>query len=157
MRSRRDPREYAADRAVDIAIEPPDRFETDFVNTVEQDPDPCERIGFDSVALLLDIFHMSTEEGSVSDVITASGSRLGHLYACENDHRVPGSRHAEWSAVVCALMEIDYDGLVVIESVTAEIQGIARAVSTWRPVALSGVAHARDGLRLLRYQTAPGA
>jgi D-psicose/D-tagatose/L-ribulose 3-epimerase len=56
----------------------------------------------------------------------------------------------EWDDVFAALAGTGYDDLVVIESFTPEIKEIARAVSTWRPVAQSGDALARDGLAFLK-------
>src|SRR5215217_4617882 len=144
--------QYAAARGVGLAMEPLNRFETDLINTVEQGLDLCGRIGLDNVGLLLDTFHMNIEEKSIPDAITKVGSRLRHFHACENDRGAPGSGHVEWSEVFGALDAIGYDGLVVIESFTPEIQEIARAVSTWRPVAASGDALARDGLAFLKQQ-----
>jgi D-psicose/D-tagatose/L-ribulose 3-epimerase len=73
-----------------------------------------------------------------------------NFHACENDRGAPGSGHVEWSAVSAALSDIGYDGQVVIESFTPEIKEIARAVSTWRPVAASSDDLARDGLAFLK-------
>ena len=152
--SLREAGEYAAERGVGLAIEPLNRFETDLVNTVEQGLDLCERIDLDNVGLLLDTFHMNIEEKSVPNAIRAAGRRLRHFHACENDRGAPGSGHLEWDGVFSALADTGYDGLVVIESFTPEIQEIARAVSTWRPVAGSGDELAREGLAFLKRQAA---
>jgi D-psicose/D-tagatose/L-ribulose 3-epimerase len=149
--------EYAAARGVGLAMEPLNRFETDLVNTVQQGLDLCERIGLDNVGLLLDTFHMNIEEKSIPDAIVAAGPRLRHFHACENDRGAPGSGHVAWDGVFAALKETGYDGLVVIESFTPEIQEIARAVSTWRPVAQSGDALAREGVAFLKQQAAAHA
>jgi len=146
----REAAEYAGERGVGLAIEPLNRFETDLVNTVDQGLDLCERIGHDNVGLLLDTFHMNIEEKSIPDAIREAGPRLRHFHACENDRGAPGSGHVEWDAVLGAVREVGFDGQVVIESFTPEIQEIARAVSTWRPVAPSGDDLARDGLGFLR-------
>jgi D-psicose/D-tagatose/L-ribulose 3-epimerase len=155
--SLREAGEYAAARGVGLGMEPLNRFETDLVNTVEQGLDLCERIGLDNVGLLLDTFHMNIEEKSIPDAIVSAGKRLRHFHACENDRGAPGSGHVEWDAVFAALAESGYDGLVVIESFTPEIQEIARAVSTWRPVAQSGDALAREGLAFLKQKAAAQA
>jgi D-psicose/D-tagatose/L-ribulose 3-epimerase len=137
---------------VDLAIEPLNRFETDLVNTVEQGLDLCERVGLDNVGLLLDTFHMNIEEKSIPDAIRQAGSRIRHFHACENDRGAPGSGHVDWQPVLTAVRDSGYQGQVVIESFTPEIQEIARAVSTWRPVAASGDDLARDGLAFLKAQ-----
>jgi D-psicose/D-tagatose/L-ribulose 3-epimerase len=142
--------QYAAERDVGFAIESLNRFETDLVNTVEQGVRLCEDIGAANVGLLLDTFHMNIEERSLGDAIRAAGPLLRNFHACENDRGAPGSGHVPWDEVAAALADIGYDGQVVIESFTPEIVEIARAVSTWRPVAESGDALAADGLAFLR-------
>jgi D-psicose/D-tagatose/L-ribulose 3-epimerase len=146
--------DYAAQRGVRLAIEPLNRFETDLVNTVAQGLELCERIGRDNVGLLLDTFHMNIEERSIPDALRAAGDRVFHVHACENDRGTPGSGHVEWDGVFGALGDIGYDRLIAIEAFTPEIQEIARAVSTWRPVAASQDDLARDGLRFLRERVA---
>ena len=141
---------YAGERGVKLAIEPLNRFETDLVNTVEQGVQLCRDIGGDNVGLLLDTFHMNIEEKRIGDAIRAAEGYVNNFHACENDRGTPGSGHVPWDDVAGALKDIGYDGLVTIESFTPEIKEIARAVSTWRPVAASGDALAGDGLRFLR-------
>jgi D-psicose/D-tagatose/L-ribulose 3-epimerase len=142
--------DYAGERGLRLGMEPLNRFETDLVNTVEQGLDLCDRIGAENVGLLLDTFHMNIEEKDVGAAIRAAGDRIVVFHACENDRGTPGAGHIDWAGVAEALAGAGYDGDVVIESFTPEIQEIAKAVSTWRPVAASGDALAGDGLRFLR-------
>jgi D-psicose/D-tagatose/L-ribulose 3-epimerase len=148
--SLREVADYAGERNVGLAMEPLNRFETDLMNTVKQGLDLCERIGRDNVGLLLDTFHMNIEEKSIPDAIRAAGNRVFHFHSCENDRGAPGSGHVEWDGVFEALSDVGFDGMIVIESFTPEIKEIARAVSTWRPVARSGDDLARDGLAFLK-------
>jgi D-psicose/D-tagatose/L-ribulose 3-epimerase len=143
--------DYAAGHSVRLAIEPLNRFETDFINTVEQGLELCGRIGKPNVGLLLDTFHMNIEERSLADAILRAGDRVFHVHACENDRGTPGSGHVDWVSVLAALAEIDYPGQIVIESFTPEIKEIARAVSMWRPVAASADSLVRDGLAFLKH------
>jgi D-psicose/D-tagatose/L-ribulose 3-epimerase len=148
--------DYAGERGILLGMEPLNRFETDLVNTTEQGLDLCDRIDMDNVGLLLDTFHMNIEEKDVGAAIRAAGERIVLFHACENDRGAPGSGHVDWAVVADALAATGYDGDVVIESFTPEIQEIARAVSTWRPVAESGDALAGDGLRFLRERLSVG-
>ncbi len=142
--------DYAAERGVGLAIEPLNRYETDLVNTNEQAVRLCRDIGRDNVGLLIDTFHMNIEEKDIGAAIREAGGFVRNFHACENDRGTPGAGHVEWDAVAAALSEIEYDGLVVIESFTPEIQEIARAVSLWRPVAPSSDALAADGIGFLK-------
>ena len=142
--------DYADKKGVKLAVEPLNRFETDLLNTVGQAMNWLGRLGRDNVGLLIDTFHMNIEERSIPDAIRLAGSKAFHFHGCSNDRGTPGKDHLPWSAIVAALREIDYSGATVIEAFTPEVREIARAVSTWRPLAESQDALARDGLTFLK-------
>lgn len=142
--------DYASGRGVKLAIEPLNRFETDFINTVEQGLYFLDRIGYDNVGFLLDTFHMNIEEKSIPDAIRSARGRIFDFHACANDRGTPGEDHFEWEEIREALKETGYEGPVVIESFTPGIREIAKAVSLWRQLAESPDCLARNGLRFLR-------
>ena len=142
--------DYASGRGVKLAIEPLNRFETDFINTVEQGLYFLDRIGYDNVGFLLDTFHMNIEEKSIPDAIRSARGRIFDFHACANDRGTPGEDHFNWEEIRGALKETGYEGPVVIESFTPGIREIAKAVSLWRQLAESPDCLARNGLRFLR-------
>jgi len=141
---------HAADHGVCLCVEPLNRFETSFLNLVDQAIAVVDEVGSPACGLLLDTFHMNIEERSIGAAIRATGPRLRHFHACENDRGAPGSGHVPWAEVAAALRDVGYDGPVVIESFTSKVQSIARAAAIWRPLADSQDALARDGLAFLR-------
>jgi D-psicose/D-tagatose/L-ribulose 3-epimerase len=142
--------DYASGRGVKLAIEPLNRFETDFINTVEQGLYFLDRIGYDNVGFLLDTFHMNIEEKSIPDAIRSARGRIFDFHACANDRGTPGEDHFNWEEIRGALKETGYEGPVVIESFTPGIREIAKAVSLWRQLAESPDCLARNGLHFLR-------
>jgi D-psicose/D-tagatose/L-ribulose 3-epimerase len=141
--------EYAEKKGIKLAIEPLNRFETDFINTVEQGLEFISRVGYDSVGLLLDSFHMNIEEKNSARAIEMAGEKVFHFHACSNDRGTPGDGQINWQEIAEVLKKINYQGPVVIESFTPEIKEIARAVSLWRPIAKDQDSLARDGLAFL--------
>jgi D-psicose/D-tagatose/L-ribulose 3-epimerase len=141
---------YARDCGVKLAIEPLNRFETDMINTTAQGLELIEEVGAPNLGLLLDTFHMHLEEKDSAAAIRLAGPRLFHFHASENDRGVPGSGQVHWPKVAAALKAIDYQGAVVIESFTPQLEEIARAVCLWRPVAPDQDTIARDGLAFLQ-------
>lgn len=141
---------YAADSGVRLGLEPLNRFETSFVNIADQAIEIIDRVDSPGLGVLLDTFHMNLEEKSIGGAIRATGSRLSHFHACENDRGAPGSGHVPWDEVADALHAIDFEGPVVIESFTDQVVTIARAAAVWRPVAASQDALAADGGAFLR-------
>jgi D-psicose/D-tagatose/L-ribulose 3-epimerase len=142
--------EYAADHGVVLCVEPLNRFETSFINLASQVVEVIDRVDHPACQAMLDTFHMNIEEKSLGDAIRTVGPRLRHFHSCENDRGAPGSGHVPWSDVAAALRDINYDGPVVIESFSAQIESIARAAAIWRPLAPSPDALAQEGLAFLR-------
>lgn len=140
---------YAAEQDIKLAVEPLNRFETDFVNTVEQGLEFCQRVGLDNVGLLLDSFHMNIEEKDIPAALKNASGKIFHFHACANDRGTPGEDHLPWEEIADALRQSGYSGPIGIESFTPEIKEIARAVSIWRPLAKSQDDLARNGLKFL--------
>jgi D-psicose/D-tagatose/L-ribulose 3-epimerase len=142
--------EYAADKGVVLCIEPLNRFETSFINLASQAIKVVEQVNSLSCQIMLDSFHMNIEEKSLGDAIRATGKRLAHFHACENDRGAPGSGNVTWNEVAKALKDINYDGPVVIESFTNKVKSIARAAAIWRAFEPSQDALAENGLKFLK-------
>ena len=99
---------------------------------------------------MLDTFPMNIEEKDLGEAIRHTGSGLVHLHACENDRGAPGSGNVAWDKVAAALKAIDFEGPVVIESFTADVESIAEAAAIWRKLAPTQDQLATDGLSFLQ-------
>jgi len=141
---------HAAERGVKLGLEPLNRFETSFINLVEQAVEVIDRVDNPALGLLLDSFHMNIEEKSVGAAIRAAGHRVVHFHACENDRGTPGAGHIDWPEIAQALRDIQYVGPIVIETFNPRIETIARAVSAWRDFAPSPESLATEGYAFLR-------
>ena len=141
---------YAQHHGVVLCIEPLNRFETSFINLVEQLIPIIDQVDHPACKIMLDTFHMNIEERSLGAAIQAAGTRLAHFHSCENDRGAPGSGHVPWAEVAAALHTVGYTGPVVIESFTSKVKSIARAAAIWRSFAPTQDDLARDGLRFLR-------
>jgi len=142
--------DYAGQRGVQLAIEPLNRFETDFINTVEQGLDLIGRIGTSNVGFLLDTFHMNIEEKNQADAIRKAGKLLAHVHACGCDRGTPGNDHIDWAGIAQALKDIGYQGDIVIEGFATHVKMIARAASVWRQFEPTNEEIATKGLKFLQ-------
>jgi len=142
--------DHAGTRGVRIAVEPLNRYETSFANTVEQTLEAIDGLPAEACGLLCDVYHMNIEEHDVAAALRTAGDRIAHVHACANDRGVPGRDHLDWPAIAAALRESGYDGAVCIESFTAHNESIATAASIWRPLAETQDAIAVEGLAFLR-------
>ncbi len=142
--------DFAAAHGVKLAIEPLNRYETDFINTCDQALRMIEDVGSDALQVHLDTFHMNLEEKDPALAIQKAGSRLGLLHASGSDRGTPGGDQINWDRIFAALDRIHYSGDIVIESFTPDVKVIAKAASIWRQVEPSRDAIAVEGLRFLR-------
>ena len=141
---------HAEDRGRFIALEPVNRFETDFINTCDQGLEMIADVGSPALKLHLDTFHMNIEEKDSAAAIRRAGPRLGHLHACGSDRGTPGNDQIDWKGIAAALRSIGYQGDVVIESFSARIRALARAASIWRPIEPTEAEIAWKGVRFLK-------
>lgn len=141
---------YAEKKGICLALEPLNRFETDFINTCDQALKMVKDVGSPALKVHLDTFHMNIEEKDLAKAILKAGKQLGHLHACGSDRGQPGNDHTDWESIAAALKKVKYDGNVVIESFTPGIEMIAKAASIWRMYEPSQKDIAVKGLKFLR-------
>ena len=150
VRNLREVARHAEDRGRRVALEPVNRFETDFLNTCDQGLALIKAVGARNVKLHLDTFHMNIEEKNQAAAILKAGKHLGHFHACGSDRGTPGGDHIDWKPIVNALRKIKYKGDVVIESFTTDVKVIARAAAIWRKIEQNRNDIAVKGLANLR-------
>jgi D-psicose/D-tagatose/L-ribulose 3-epimerase len=141
---------HAQRQGVTIALEPLNRFETDFINTADQALRMVNDVGSPNLVVHLDTFHMNIEEKDQPKAIRKVGKLLGHVHACGSDRGTPGNDHIDWPGIVKALKSIKYDGDVVIESFTTDVKVIARAAAIWRQIEPSRDDIAIKGVKFLK-------
>jgi len=107
--------DYAADKDVKVVIEPLNRYEIDFVNTVEEALELIEAVNRKNVGLLADTFHMNIEEPNVAESIKKAGEKLFHFHVADSNRWAPGSGHFDFRETFEALRTIDYSGYISVE------------------------------------------
>ncbi|HNQ90907.1 MAG TPA: sugar phosphate isomerase/epimerase [Verrucomicrobiota bacterium] len=141
---------YAQERGRMICMEPLNRFETDFINTVDQALAMVRAVRSPALRIHLDTFHMNIEEKCQGEAIRKAGKLLGHFHACGSDRGTPGNDHICWDCIASGLKAVRYNGPVVIESFTQDVKVIARAAAIWRKIEPSREAIAVQGVKFLK-------
>lgn len=142
--------EHARRFGVTLAIEPLNRFETYFLNTQQDAARLVKEVGAPNVKVHFDTFHANIEESHPAESVRALGPHLGHVHISENDRGIPGSGHNDWSGVLSALKEIQYQGWLTIESFAQPEPELAAAAAIWRDLAPSGDELALHGLQFIK-------
>ena len=106
---------YAADAGVRVLLEPINRYETDFVNTVEDALAIIDEVDDRNLRLLIDTFHMNIEEASLMAAVRAAAPALDYVHVADSNRLAPGSGHLPFDSVLEALDAVGYEGPLVAE------------------------------------------
>jgi D-psicose/D-tagatose/L-ribulose 3-epimerase len=141
---------YAHHLGVVMCLEPLNRFETYFLNTLEDAAQLVREIGAPNLKVHFDTFHANIEEKNPAAALRAISNELGHVHISENDRGIPGTGHNDWRGVLLALKDIHYDGWLTIESFAQPEPGLAAAAAIWRDLDPSAEELARRGLGFIK-------
>jgi D-psicose/D-tagatose/L-ribulose 3-epimerase len=142
--------QHAAKLGVILCVEPLNRFETYFLNTLSDAAQLVHDVSQANVLIHFDTFHANLEERHPADSLRSVAKELGHVHISENDRGIPGTGHNDWRGILTALKESGYDGWMTIESFAQPEPELAAAAAIWRDLTDSGDELAREGLRFIK-------
>ncbi len=109
----------AMERSVDgkaaIYLEPLNRYEATYLNTVGKAADLCRAADHPRIQLMADLFHMNIEEADIPASLRAVAPHLGHVHLADSQRRLPGNGHTDFVGAFRALREIEFDGWLALE------------------------------------------
>ena len=126
---------YAEEHGVRLAIEPLNRFETDFCNTGRQACALADMVGSKAVGVMLDTFHMNMEENDLPEAIRHAAAHLMHFQANENHRGFLGTGHIDWPPICRALFDIGYAGVITLEPFRRTDHALSVPLAQWKPPA----------------------
>lgn len=126
--------QYAAPLGVAYSVEPLNRFECYFLNTMEQAADLVRRVDEPNYGYLFDTFHTNIEENDVPALIEKTFPAINHVHITENNRGVPGAGHIRFQPIFDALRRNGYDGWLTIEAFGSALPDLAAATKIWRPL-----------------------
>jgi D-psicose/D-tagatose/L-ribulose 3-epimerase len=135
---------------VRLAVEPLNRFETGFLNTLADGVDLVRRVDHPTVGLLSDTFHQNIEERDPVAALRSALPHVAHVHFSGNDRGPVGTGHIPWRALAGTLTAGGYDGIVTFETFAGHIPQLAQATAIWRPLHASPEDYARDSIAAAR-------
>ncbi|MFT3747891.1 MAG: sugar phosphate isomerase/epimerase family protein [Agriterribacter sp.] len=121
---------------VNIIYEPLNRYETNLFNRLSDAVAFIQKLEWNNVKLLADLFHMNIEEASVASSIEKCGEYIGHIHFADSNRMAIGFGHTAMDEVACAVKKINYKNYISAEifplpdSDTAALQTIT-AFKKW--------------------------
>jgi len=117
-----------------LALEPLNRFETYFLNTMEQARAYADRVDHPAFGIMYDTFHANIEERDQHAAIRHLGDKMHVLHVSENDRGVVGRGQIDFAGIVKTVRDTGFDGHVVVEAFGAGVPELAAATRVWRPL-----------------------
>ncbi len=142
--------DYAKDKGVVLALEMLNRYETYFLNNVNEGKEYLSQINHSNIKLHFDTFHANIEEKSLKEAIIEGGSDIYHIHFCENNRGIPGTGHINWIEIREALKYINYDRWITIENFVMPDCEVGKDVFIWRLINESGTCAAKEGIKFMK-------
>ncbi len=107
---------YAEREGVRMALEPLNRFETNFLNRADQAVLLATEVG-PNCGVCIDTFHLNIEEADMVEAIRQSAARLVDFHVADNNRMACGMGALDWPKIVQTLKAVGYDGALTVEFV----------------------------------------
>jgi sugar phosphate isomerase/epimerase len=101
---------------VTLAIEPLNRFETNFLNRHDQALLLAQEVG-PHCGIALDAFHINIEEADLFKAVSKAGKRLADFHVADNNRMAPGQGDYNWAKLIKTLDEAGYKYALTLEFV----------------------------------------
>jgi D-psicose/D-tagatose/L-ribulose 3-epimerase len=124
--------DHAKKTGVLLSIEPLNRFECFFLNTIADSVAHVEAVGRPEIGILYDTFHANIEEKDPVGCIAPAIRSINHVHISANDRGTPGKDHVDWPATFAALKKAGYDDWLTIEAFGRALPALAAATRVWR-------------------------
>ena len=144
--------EHAGSVGVMLGVECLNRFETYLLNTHSDAARFVREVDHPNCRMMYDTFHSNIEEKNIAEAIRSCQDVLTHVHISENDRSTPGTGNVNWQENFDTLIEVGYDGWMVVEAFGLALPEIAAATKIWRRMYDSEEQLARDALAFMKQQ-----
>jgi D-psicose/D-tagatose/L-ribulose 3-epimerase len=151
--------ERARSAGIRLGIEPVNRYESNFINTLGQAAEVVRTVDPETLFVQMDTYHMNIEENDIAGAIEATGDVLAYAHVGESNRRALGSGTFDFSSYFKALARVGYTGGFTWESFSASLVGpdVTGLLAIWREPWADPREAAADALAFMRAHTASAA
>lgn len=107
--------EYANGKGINLALEPINRFQEDFFNSILDCKKYLDKIQFSNIKMMIDTFHMNIEDADMWRSIRQAKDYIIHVHYSDNNRLAPGMGHFDFPEMTKVLQEINYKGYISAE------------------------------------------
>lgn len=105
----------AVKQQVQLIIEPVNRYEINFINSLDEGVEVLRKVQRNNCGLHADIFHMNIEDDKIGESLIRNGEWVKYIHFADSNRLAPGLGHLDFDEVFQALKTIHYGGWVSVE------------------------------------------
>lgn len=143
---------HAQQAGVKLSVEPLNRFEVYFLNTVADASRLVAEVDNPAYGYLYDSFHANIEEGDIYRSVVDHASAINHIHISENHRGTPGTGHVRWTETFRGIKQAGYDGWLTVEAFGRALPELAAATCIWRDLFEDADELAAQSLRFMKEQ-----
>jgi sugar phosphate isomerase/epimerase len=107
--------DHGARRNVTLLLEPVNRYEIDWINSVDEGAALLDRVGNERLGLMPDVFHMNIEDRSIGGSLIKHKKYIKYIHAADSNRQAPGRGHLDFKEIFSALKTMEYQGWISVE------------------------------------------
>jgi len=107
--------DYAHDVGCYVILEPINRYETHFMNTLKQAVELCRAIDRENVRIMADFFHMNIEEADIPSSLEEAMEYIVHIHLADSNRMIPGYGHIDFKEPLKILKKNGYQNFMAFE------------------------------------------
>ena len=106
---------YAQPKGVTMILEPVNRYEIDYINSVDQGVELLENAGIPNLKLMPDVFHMNIEDARIGATLEKHIAQIAYIHLADSNRHASGYGHLDCMDVFGSLKKADYQGWCSVE------------------------------------------
>lgn len=106
---------YANPKGVTLILEPVNRYEINFINSVEEGINLMKEINRSNMKLMPDVFHMNIEDASIGGELSKYIDYIAYIHLADSNRLAPGWGHTDFHNIFSHLKTANYRGWLSVE------------------------------------------
>jgi 5-keto-L-gluconate epimerase len=107
--------DYANPLGVTLILEPVNRYEINFINSVEEGVDLLNKMNKTNLKLMPDVFHMNIEDRTIGGELAKYIEHIAYIHIADSNRLAPGQGHTDFQDIFLNLKQVKYRGWMSIE------------------------------------------
>jgi len=107
--------EYAAPKGVSLILEPVNRYEINFINSVEEGAALVKKVNRSNFKLMPDVFHMNIEDLTIGGELEKHIGDIAYIHLADSNRHAPGWGHTDFADIFRSLKRAHYSGWCSLE------------------------------------------